>query len=118
MSGPVRGIAAEFEATVVSDGSDNVIDFGHDALGDGGGWLDVRSFVRLSAYVDVGLSGCSFTVEGKTSKNAIVEDVYAQAASASDARILDKTSIENFCYVRFKEQGTNTETNSVYVCAK
>jgi hypothetical protein len=115
----VKAMARECNATVTSDGSDNTMVFdGHDALGDGEGWIDCRSFLFCSAYANVDAAGCSFTINGKVTQDAPTVEVQAQAAQASDGFIATALDIKAYSYLQFKEQGTNTQTNALHVVLK
>ena len=115
----VKAIAKEASASVTSNGTDRTLVFtGHDALGDADGWIDVRSFLFCSAYADVGAAGCSFTINGKVTADAPTVVVQAKAAQAADGFIATALDIKAYSYIQFKEDGTDTQTNALYVVFK
>lgn len=123
----VKAMATATRASVVSDGADTVIPFdGHDALGDGNGWIDVRPYTTLSVYVEAaGGSGCSFTVEGKHTADGTALDVFAKAAKTTGTYAVDGTAATgtlgnatHLAFIRVLEDGTSTETQTVEVVAK
>lgn len=114
MSGYVRAIALQAEATQVSDGNDTAVTF----TGYSSTKIDVSSFVRLSLYADVGAAGADITVKGYRTANAPAEDIYAKTTNASDAVILDAENIEGYAYVEVYEDGTATQSQTFYLVCK
>lgn len=115
----VRAMGAEASATVTSDGTENTVVFsGHDALGDGGGWIDCRSFIFLTLYADVGAGGNDVTIEGKVTASAPTVDIQAPATTASDGFVATALDIKAYGFFRILEDGTDTQSNSFYLLLK
>jgi len=110
----VRAMFIEMEQSVVSGIQDTAVVWpGHQDSK-----IDVRSFIRLSLYVEPGASGADITVKGYRTRNAPAEDIYAKATQASAGVVLDAESIEGYAYVEVYEDGAEDETQAFYLLVK
>jgi len=113
----MRAESQQFEATVTSDGTETDVVFG-DASD---GWIECGWAIRLGAAADVGAAGCDFVIYGKKTANAPTETLQTATTVASDGTITPAGSaldIEAYHYVKISENGTDGQTQTVYLGLK
>jgi len=119
--GHVKAMALTVTATVASTGSEQTVDMGHDTFGDSSYWIDIRSFVRCSVFVEPDSNSTDITIEGKRSATAAAEDALAATtvSASTNTAVWDASSdAEKYAYIRILENGTASDSHTITVLAK